>query len=649
MPAIKHVWDGVQWRSYSSQAPAPLYGAAPLGSTSYTVPGGALFVSPTGSNSNPGTQALPFLTFEHAAGVVGTGGTIVLRAGVYHTGKTRTTGTSLGYVAVAITAANVTVQNYPGEIVWFDGSAVLTGFVADGATWSRAWTPFRRDPQYSWNSDAAYNTAVSSDNWAPLDGTDPGGNPANDKYWQFVDYTNFPAAARPERVWLDGVQLTQVVTLGALTAGKFFINAQTNKIHLGENPAGKTVEITDLQTCVNFLGDGQIFRGIGVRRFAGSNPQGGVVKFHRASPTVENVHVEDVTPFALDFLGASSNICAHDFIARHVTIMRAGNLGVHVDMCDRGLMERCYLKTSNDKRFAYAPSAGGIKITHARGLTIDRNLFEDSFGKHVWMDIDIYDSKVTRNVLRRSWQRGMVFELSDKCLIAGNLFDETAIDALAPVDCADVRIWNNTFYGAGWRRNNPDTSITDWFSNPRTININRSNRLPHDTASYDMDARDAAGTIPDYPADHVSDVAAPLEFRNNIIAWGDTQQFLADEDFRKNDAPPVAVSAINAGLDPDYNVYQHKTGTSMQFPWNWSNTTSGNTTSTTIAQVRSTWNKENNGTQLTTTVSCVDPITGQLIAAHSSLHAGALALPADIAAAIGQDAGEQHMGCFPLT
>ena len=294
----------------------PAYGALPVGQANYGLPAGALYVSPRGSDLSPGTAAAPLRTFARAASVVAANQTIVMRAGIYHEGRTRATGSHNGYVAIAIAAADVTVQNYPGEAVWFDGSSVVTGFVADGAFWSRSWKPFRRDPQYTWASDAAYSNAVATDDWASLDGRDPSGNRAHDKYWQFVDYANFPAAARPERLWINGIRQIQVVSLSAMGPGKFFIDARSSKLYLGQDPAGKTVEITDLQTCMNFLGERARLRGIGIRRYGASNPQGGVVKFHRPSPRIENVVVEEVAPFGIDFVGAVNNISAHDFVVQ---------------------------------------------------------------------------------------------------------------------------------------------------------------------------------------------------------------------------------------------------------------------------------------------------------------------------------------------
>jgi hypothetical protein len=58
------------------------------GSTTATCTGTCYYVSPTGSDTNPGTSAAPFRTIQHAADVVDPGNTVIVRDGVYTNGST---------------------------------------------------------------------------------------------------------------------------------------------------------------------------------------------------------------------------------------------------------------------------------------------------------------------------------------------------------------------------------------------------------------------------------------------------------------------------------------------------------------------------------------------------------------------------------
>jgi parallel beta-helix repeat protein len=87
-----------------------------------------LYVSPTGSDANPGTLAAPWQTAQHALASVQGGQTICLRGGSYPmvTGGTysqtlNTSGTS---------TQRITITNYPGEVAILHGSTRVNGAYA---------------------------------------------------------------------------------------------------------------------------------------------------------------------------------------------------------------------------------------------------------------------------------------------------------------------------------------------------------------------------------------------------------------------------------------------------------------------------------------------------------------------------------------
>ncbi len=145
-------------------------GSAPIGSTNYAIPAGAIFIAPTGSDSATGTVQAPFKTMARAVGAAVSGATIVVRGGSYHEG-------------VQIPAnKRLTVQSYPRESVWFDGSRQISAWTATGNIWvSSGWTAqFDASPTYTRGA---------------ADGTSAG--------WSFVNAAH-PMAAHPDQVWLDG-------------------------------------------------------------------------------------------------------------------------------------------------------------------------------------------------------------------------------------------------------------------------------------------------------------------------------------------------------------------------------------------------------------------------------------------------------------
>src|SRR4030095_2800899 len=79
------------------------------------------FVSPSGSDSNPGSQASPFLTIQKAADVMLAGDSCLIRGGIYReTVVPANNGTS---------ANPVLFKSYPGEKVYVVGTDSLSGWV----------------------------------------------------------------------------------------------------------------------------------------------------------------------------------------------------------------------------------------------------------------------------------------------------------------------------------------------------------------------------------------------------------------------------------------------------------------------------------------------------------------------------------------
>ncbi len=639
-------------------------GAMSPGSASYAIPsdGSARYVSPSGSNTNGGTSSgSPWLTFEYAAANTPAGGTIVLRGGTYHEGKVFTgtaNNNTKAYVAISLSNANVTVQNYPGEEVWFDGSSVYTGWSADGSWWSRSWTPLRRD-LYEW--EASYPPAVDDNNttngWGSYDSTQLG--------WTYVDYsdTTRACAGRPERVWIDGVALTQVVKLADMGAGKFFADPYTNKMYIGTNPAGKTVRITDLQTLMNSLGTGFTMRGIGVRRYANSLPQFGVVKFHRANATVEHCVFEDLSGKGVSVVGSSTNTGANNVDFSRCTFRRCGNTGLHVDQIDNLTTTDCRYEYCNDKLFNPAPDAGAMKITKVRGYTGTRNLYFHTYrGKGSWTDIDVQNITEVNSDYIDCEQRGAVYEMSRNIKVVGCRFMGLGAEAIVFVDSEDKEVWNCSIYDTGIRRGQAMGADT---INGTGIAIFTDNRTPREStfAYAQQGTRDQR--IPTYITWGGPSVGgywtSKAKVRNCVFGPSNYQSYWRDQCLGTDNTgtgsgdQSIVRSYTADGLDFDYNYYNghsSKQGSARQYPYvlRSSGSTSSNSIYSNPANLAASTGAnpagplEAHGVEYTDVDRC-DPSTGLLNSSYQiAANAISAAIPSDIAALLGVSTGTQLMG-----
>ena len=97
--------------------------ALPVGSAHATT---TYYVSPSGTNTNPGTITQPFATLQKAVDLANPGDTIYMRGGTYmHTDsqvQTSRSGSSSNYITVA---------NYPGETPILDGANQTSSYRRD--------------------------------------------------------------------------------------------------------------------------------------------------------------------------------------------------------------------------------------------------------------------------------------------------------------------------------------------------------------------------------------------------------------------------------------------------------------------------------------------------------------------------------------
>ena len=469
-------------------------GAAAVGAASYTIPAGAVFVATTGSDSAPGSAAGPVRTIARALALAPAGGTVVLRGGTYHE-------------SVTISSKQVTIQNYPREAVWLDGSVPVTGWVQDGTSWRHdGWTP-------RFDASAGFSKG-------DRDGTSAG--------WQFVNPA-YPMASHPDQFYIGGVQQRQVASRDKVVAGTFFLDEATSKVYLGTNPTGLSVRGTTLAKAISIRTTGTIIRGIGVHRYAPSIWHIGAVTVERPSVRIENVRIEDSATIGL-------GVIASDVVVNRTSILRAGLLGLHAATADRLRVLGSRLDGNNWERFNSAPVSGGMKAGRSRGILVKDTSISGNLGHGYWSDVSVYDTKLLNSNFVKNSATGIFLEISARGTIANNLVDGNGAEGVKINNTSSVLIWNNTIV-----------------RNARPINIVQDSRTKANT-SYGDDYR--------YPNDpEMTWLVGPVTVRNNVIGLPNARAncVLCVEDYtHTRTAAQMGVTSngnvfnrINAG-DPDW-------------------------------------------------------------------------------------------------
>lgn len=475
-------------------------GSAAVGSTAYSVPAGAIFASPRAASGGNGTASAPYRTAQAAINAAPSGATIVLRGGTYHETITVPAGKKL------------TIQAYPNEAVWFDGSVPQTGWTASGSRWYVG----------GWNH--VFDSSPTFTRGAP-DGTSAG--------WQWINPA-YPMAAHPEELWIDGVPQRQVASLSQVVPGTFFADTTAQRLYIGSNPSGHQVRAATLTKAMSLRGTGTTVRGVGIRGYATSVWMMGTVTVEAPSTRLENVTVYDNATTGV-FVGASNAVL------QSVTIARNGLMGIGANYADGLVLNNVLSLQNNSEHFNRAPVSGGLKITKSRGVTIRNSAFLRNDGPGVWTDQSVYAVTATGDDFVGNVGHGAFFEISQNVDFVNNLVLGNRDSAVKINDTGNVRLWNNTIVGGA-----------------RTLEIVQDGRKADDPSVPGHDPRRP------FPDPTMPWLIRNISVGDNVIAGSTGNCTLCVEDYTHT------YSAGSLNITPNGNLYQRTSGSTPTWLVVWS-------------------------------------------------------------------------------
>jgi len=381
------------------------YGAASLDGTDYPVPSDAYFVSPSGSNSGPGSLTSPWRTLQKAVDAAPSGSTIVLRGGTYHE-------------YVTWYRKKFTLQPYPGERVVFDGSEPVAGWVADSPTlWHvNGWkTEFKQ-----------------------------GGRP------DLVGKKN-PYAIHPDMVFVDGTPLRQVGSRSDVVEGTFYVDYAGDRLYVGTDPSGHSVAASTLSRglYLNYA-NGSVVRGLTFQRYATHPDLIAAVVATGDGIVFENNIFEHNAAIGLSDMADNSEVLNNTFAYN-------GQMGLHSHLSDNLLIQANWMHHNNTELFYPGGAEGGLKVTTGTNQLWADNVSEDNLGDGMWCDVRSKNIAIVRNVVRNNTNRGIKCEISANIVVASNLVTGNRHYGILNNESSGYQIWNNTLVGNG-----RGIQTTDW-------------------------------------------------------------------------------------------------------------------------------------------------------------------------------------------
>jgi hypothetical protein len=574
-PTAPPVLQGDEEQPINIAEARPGAGAAPIGTTNYAIPANALFVAMDGKDTNNGSVTAPYRTIQKAMNVAVDKQTVVVREGTYHE------------FVIMHRGRSTTLQAYPGEKVWLDGSRQLTNWEQSGTAWvSSGWeVEFDRSPTYTRGQ---------------LDGTAVG--------WSFVN-PQYPLAAYPDQVWINGVAQKQVASIAAVKENTFYVDYAADKMYVGSNPAGKNVRAADLVQAISMRGDNSTIQGIGVRRYSPSVPDMGAVVAYAKNVKVENVSITDVSTTGLNISDTGATL-------NRITVARNGLMGMSTVYADGAKVSKVLVADNNTEMFNRAPAAGGYKIGRTRDITVSDSTFVRNNGNSLWFDESVYDIKVMNNDVLDSTGNGVVFELSSKVVAANNVIARNALSGLLIDGTDKVEVWNNTFS-----------------ENKRHVNIAQGDRRAWRASDPGHDPRQV------FPDPTMTWEIRDINVFNNVMERSTGNTVLAVEDHSHE----TNANAMN--IKTNGNVYQRENSKAPSWIVAWSRGVGDPAVYFSIAEYAKATGNESSTFAVDGRRVLADrfALTDEVAAKQSSV---AVPLSPDVAQLTGKTTGERHLGAW---
>ncbi|WP_158625776.1 DNRLRE domain-containing protein [Corallococcus carmarthensis] len=564
---------------------------ATIPDTNYAIPTGAIFLATNGNDSNAGTQAAPVATLNRAVALVPSGGTIVVRGGTYRDWLNNGAGN------YKVATKPMTLQAYPHEQVWFDGTDVkpASAWTADGAGhWFMDWsTPsFCNGGYYLYKYDAQPTT-----NTGPCSHFDMYGDPAN------------PAAGDPQMVFIDGAYVHEVKTLAEATPGNFFYDWTHRRLYIATNPTGLTVEVAARPVALVLGVTGYSLKGLGFRRYATNEYSGttsAAVYIGATNSLVENCVFTRMAAGSLSIKPQGGVVRRSVFANNGFTAVGSnGSTNSSPVVADGLLLEENIVNANNTERFgtncSRSCAQAGVKIAHMNGFTVRRNVFENNLGgAGFWCDEDCRGGVIVNNISRNN-KIGIFYEVSDTGIIASNLIYDNTYAGIQTCS-ANTKIYNNTLV---------------------------------DNAAIDLWIYDDSRNEQDKRGSDIGPDTANVQVVNNLLSGGNITTFKAsrsDNNFT-NTGPNTFFTAL------DFNSY-YRSGGSGKSLINWVDT--GGVNYTSLAAMRAAHGWEAHGHDL---ASGGDPffvnqaLRNYAVRASSPAYLSGSPLPADVAQVLGVPTG----------
>ena len=309
------------------------------------------------------TMLCPGDDIQAKAMAAGAGATLTLQPGVYR-------------LQTVTPLANQQFIGQAGAVM--SGARLLTGWIPSGSTWY-----------------VTGQTQHFADNVGVCRGTAP--------------------CQYQEDVYRDDVLLQRVLSLAAVTPGTFYFDYTAQRIYVGDDPTGHTLEAAATEYAFEGspqgVGTGVTIRGLVIEKYANPAQYGAVAHSNMgANWTVRDCEIR--YNHGGGVRGGAGVVVAHNRIHDNGQIGLIGYFA-HVDSNE--------IAGNNTAHFAEDWEAGGAKFVGTQNLVVRGNLVHNNHGRGLWTDSNNDGVTYDGNTVQDNEWDGIMHEISYSATITNNV------------------------------------------------------------------------------------------------------------------------------------------------------------------------------------------------------------------------------------
>ncbi len=393
------------------------------------VPGTIYFVSPDGDADSDGLEPESPASIEEIFARVVTGDAIIMRGGTYRTGNLTFN-------------QGITIQPYHDE------QPVLNGtLVAD------YWTKVTDN---LWVTDWEHLFPASPEDWWN-----------RERHEQFTPLHRF----NNDAVFVDGQFLQSAGSTEEVYEDTYFVDYNENKVYIGTDPADRFIEITAFRKAIYRTlkavhgkepdNRGPVIRGITFTQYPDT-----MVHIGGAGLAIDQ-HGRDAVGTVFENCTFSNCFrigvfaLSDSLVMRNCKVVNTNTEGVYIVASSDILLERNIIENNNiEKWTGFYPAAVKIFNQSHRAVVRENLVINHPNSNGVWWDVGNHDGVFISNHVEGVNHNGLFFEISDGCIVAGNVFKDCS-QGIFVLNASNVEVYNNTIINSrvNFSRNNRGDEI----------------------------------------------------------------------------------------------------------------------------------------------------------------------------------------------